>query len=325
MARRKDTTLTDLALETGVSVSTVSRVLNGQGPISEATRSRVLAAAQARGLKPEGSSLPRGPVLAMSLFGQDVDDEDSLEDPFFIRAVAGAGRACFEEGAVLHPVYAAHRDEEESLMLGAADSGRYQGILLSTVYNQDRTIAELRRRGFPHAVIGRPESPQDTLWVDNDNFQAMYDLVNQLVDKGYTRLRYLAGPETYHFSYDRVQGFYQALRSRALAPEPGQVAYWPLDLDAYAGELGPEGVQVVICKDDFLALRLDACLKDGARPVLIGFNNSLVGRWHSPPLPSVETHPFELGYWAAKLLLQQLSGERGPGHRIIPTRLMWRS
>jgi len=331
MMHKPDITMGDIAERAGVSVATVSRVLNGQSRISAPVRQKVLEIARELGFDFEDLRRRKSPALAFFMHNQELSvqlREDELdktaENSFFIYSLLGASSWALSENYYLHPIYCHSLDEEFRTVKRCVEQGLFQGIILSSVRERDQTIQYLQDRGFPFSVIGRPDRPQETLWVDNDNFQSAYDLTNQLLDMGFRHCAFLSGDPDYHFVADRIRGYEQAYQNRGLPLPRKAMTDWPLEHQALDAFLTEKPWEAIITMDDMVALQLINHYGDRPRPRIIGFNNSLLGQSLEPRLSSVETFPRDLGEWSVRLVLDRIKGRGGPGHKLIPTRVIWR-
>ncbi len=181
-------TMNDVAKLAGVSVSTVSYVLTGTRPISQATRDKVVAAmleldyqpnAMARGLASRRSTL-LGLLLRM-----DERGIGATESAF----VTGAAGAASEAGyhLMLHPV--ASNDLESLRQL--ASRRLFDGALLMEVRLADERVTVLRQLGVPLVLIGRTQDPTGLPYVDIDFDQTVRDAVGYLVGLGHHRILYV--------------------------------------------------------------------------------------------------------------------------------------
>lgn len=181
-------TMTDVARRAGVSVSTVSYVLTGTRPISEATRDRVLAAmaeldyqpnAMARGLASRRSNIVG---LLLPLTGRGLG---ATETAF----VTGATEAAREAGyhLMLCPVGAADSDELQSL----ATQRLLDGFLVMEVQLTDRRVELLQKLKSPFVLIGRTEDGTGLACVDIDFEQTVDDAVAHLVELGHETIAYI--------------------------------------------------------------------------------------------------------------------------------------
>ncbi len=168
-------TIKDVAREAKVATSTVSRVLANSNRISEETKERVNEAIKKLNYIPSvvarGLAKNKTRILAVLLPGEaEVSFEISMcsqrEDYYIMYA--------FNE----------NKENEEEWIKKFTEGNLVDGICLFNVKDNDKTINYLKNKEFPFVVIGRPDEIKDILWVDNDNFTAMYNLTRRLVELG---------------------------------------------------------------------------------------------------------------------------------------------
>ena len=185
-------TIRHVAEHAGVSTSTVSRTLHNHPRISEETKRRVIEAAEVLNYR---SALFTGSqtLKALGLI-LPTSAEDLLMHPFFTQVMRGI--STFAQARGYFTMYGFSQEEEEKLQFlrQYAFSGVVQGLILLAIHQNDRCIEFLSEHEIPFTVIGRPETPGDVLWVDNDNFHAMYDAVNHLIEDGARRIAFVGGP-----------------------------------------------------------------------------------------------------------------------------------
>lgn len=327
-------TINDVARESGVSASTVSRVIHDNSRISDSTKKRVRKTMERLGYFP--NALARG--LAKASTGNlglilPNSSENLFVNPFFIEAMRGIGVEAQSRGYNIMFSFSNNEDEEVGFIRNYIKSRWVDGIILLASRENDRCMAYLREKNFPFVVVGRPDIAENTLWVDNDNFHAVYDVANLLMDRGCRSLAFVGGPRDYSVTRDRLSGFTKALNMRGVKLDSGMIGFGP-DFSESGGkdamaEIITRGGRpdAVVTTDDYIAFGVLEALSDAELehiPV-VGFNNTLRGRYQNPTLSSVDVNPAELGAAAAALLIDKVTGrDAAADHRIIDTVLIER-
>jgi len=326
-------TISDVAREAGVSASTVSRVIHDNPRISTETKVRVRDAMEQLHYVP--NALARG--LARSSTGNlglilPNSSDNLFMNPFFIEAMRGIGVEAQSRGYNIMFSFSNNEEEEVGFIRNYIHSRWVDGIILLASRENDRCMAYLQDRGFPFVVVGRPEDAGSALWVDNDNFHAVYNATNLLIDRGSRCPAFAGGPEAFSVTRDRLNGFRQALRIRGLRDDDGMVGFGA-DFSEAEGSRTMERIlsagtpDAVVTTDDHIAFGvLEALENAGAGTVaVVGFNNTLRGRYQRPTLSSVDVNPAALGAGAAGLLIDHVRGVGEPvDHRIVDTVLIER-
>ncbi len=325
-------TIKDVAKLANVSPSTVSRVIANNPRISDATKRIVFDAMSQLNYRPN--------AIARSLANQSTQtlglilpstDENLFKNPFFIEVMRGISLYAQKKGYRIMYTYSANPDEEVHFIEDFIQSKWVDGVVLLSAQENDKCIEYLKDSAFPFVVVGRPEKTDDVLWVDNDNFQATYNVVNHLIHKGCAKIAFVGGPLTMNFSRDRLEGFMRAMNVRGLSVEKHYVVEMP-DLtieygyeamNQLSGDLIPDAV---VTTDDFLAIGVNRYIVEHEmKTKVVGFNNIPLGEYQTPSLTSVDIDAESLGYQAAKLLINKLKGiENNLNHCIVGTKLIER-
>jgi len=325
-------TIKDVAKLANVSPSTVSRVIANNPRISDLTKEIVFAAMEELKYKPN--------AIARSLANQSTQtlglilpstDENLFKNPFFIEVMRGISLYAQKKGYRIMYTYSANPDEEVHFIEDFIQSKWVDGVVLLSAQENDKCIDYLKQSEFPFVVVGRPEKTEDILWVDNDNFQATYNVVNHLIQKGCTNIAFVGGPLTMNFSRDRLEGFKRAMEVRGLSVKDQDIIEMPdltIDYGYEAMKILGEKMKpdAVVTTDDFLAIGANRFIQEHEMSTkVVGFNNIPLGEYQTPSLTSVDIDGESLGYQAAKLLINRLKGiENVLNHFIVGTKLVER-
>ncbi|WP_239127711.1 LacI family DNA-binding transcriptional regulator, partial [Asanoa siamensis] len=196
----------DVARLARVSVSTVSYVLTGARPISQATRDKVLAAMAELDYQPNamarGLATRRSRIVGL-LMPIDERGLGATETAFVTGAAAAASAAGYH--LVLSPVGAGDIDDLRRL----ASQRMIDGVVLMEVQVEDGRVAALQDAGVPLVLIGRTADPSGLSYVDIDFDQTVRDAVAHLVELGHRRIVYVN-----HSSAAIAEGYGPAVRTR---------------------------------------------------------------------------------------------------------------
>lgn len=326
-------TIKDVAKEAGVAPSTVSRVLNGNPRISEATREIVMEAVKKLNYYPNtaAQSLVNRATRTIGIVIPS-DADDLFKNPFWIHVIRGI--SMYAQKNQYYISFATSNDVKEEMKIIKDYVMRkvVDGIILLTARINDQSIEYLQEVNFPFSVVGKPEDVEDVLWVDNDNFGAMYEVVNELVDMGHKKIGFISGPQGFNMSKDRLIGYKNALQNKGIVYEDGLV-FQGIDFteeEAYQGTkkiFSHQNPTAIVTTDDILSLGVVKFLKEtgNVNVSVVGFNNAPVVEYQDPPLASVDIKAEELGYYGAKLLIEFLqTGDKTKNYHIVPTELIKR-
>lgn len=326
-------TIKEVAKEAKVSTSTVSRVISDSPQISEKTKEQVREVINKLKYKP--NAIARSLANSKSrIIGVVLPNEsqDLITNPFFIQAMKGMSG--YAQSKKYYLMYAFSEDEksESDYINNFITSNLVDGVCLLRAKSDDKSIKDLKKWGFPFVVIGRPEESEDMLWVDNDNFQATYNLVNEFIKKGHKDIAFLGAKNEWNVTKDRLKGFKVACEINGILIQDKNISM----RNEFSEQEGIDGAikllknsspTAIIVEDDILAFGVLKVLKQ--REIknieVVGFNNSPLAEFQTPPLSSVDINAKELGYYAAKILIDSLeSNEMAINHYIIDSKLIKR-
>ncbi|MDR5586212.1 LacI family DNA-binding transcriptional regulator [Clostridium aquiflavi] len=326
-------TIKEVAKEANVSTSTVSRVLSDSSQISEETKSKVREAVKKLKYKPNAiaRSLANNKTRIIGVILPN-EAQDLLTNPFFIQAMKGM--SVYAQSKNYYITYAFSKDEahEAHHVKDFISSNLVDGICLLRAKSDDSNIKYLKETGFPFVVIGRPEETDGILWVDNDNFKATYDLVNDLAKRGKKKIAFLGARKEWNLTKDRVNGFKVSCQMNGINIKEQYI----IIKEEFTEQEGIEATKellkygipdAIVAEDDMMAFGAlkvfkEKNLKDIS---IIGFNNTQLAEFQNPPLASVDINAYELGYYASKILIDSLeSNNKEVDHYIIDTNLVIR-
>jgi LacI family transcriptional regulator len=324
-------TMRDVARKAGVSAATVSYVLSGKDSrISEATRKRVMAAAQALDYTP--NSIARS-LAAQATWTIGLVVADVVRAPFS-SAIKGVEGAAMRFG---YNVILCNTDSDPERLLRSTEvlaAKRVDGVVyvLSSRCNEQLPVDRLFRYDIPVVLVNRLSSDVRVPSVLIDNVSGTFDITQQLLEMGHRRIACIhlpmEGPGVIQASRDRLTGFQKAhqclgvamdaqlLRTGAFGEEIGEEVGYRRSLELLDLDERPTAI---VCCNDYLAIgALRACRARGLvvpdDVAVVGHDNISASRYVSPALTSIDQPMAEAGSQAAQLLVQ-LMWERGKERR----------
>ena len=167
--------------------------------------------------------------------------------------------------------------------------------------------------------------------MDNDNFAAMYNLTQNLIEQGNKKIAFIGAKEEMNVSKDRLNGYKQALFSRNIEVEASLI----IEMDDFSEEngyigakkiLGENRVSAFVTTDDLLGFGAQRAIKElGYEDIaIVGFNNIPIAQYKNPPLASVDINSEKLGMYATKLLIDKLESRESKGYYVVETNLIER-
>lgn len=322
-------TIRDVANAAGVSVATVSRVLNGSASVSAKTRLRVLQVMREAGYVPN----VLGRNLRTSATHMLLVILPTFSNQFYSRILRGIEDAAREAGyqVMFCPTHNDLSIEEGYMRL--LDNQSADGVIfLSSRQSAAQLTALARRRPAVFCCEPMPGAPLSCVSIDN--YRAGYETVEALVRRGHERIAILYHGGTYS-AVLRRQGYHKALLDAGL---PVRKAYMiETDYRWQSGEAAcerllalPEPPTAVFCVSDLLAAGVMRALaqkglRAGRDMAVVGFDDTAVASLLTPALSSVAQPRREIGRTAVGLLLHRMEELTGPAEYVyLPFTLMHR-
>ncbi|NLL43076.1 MAG: LacI family transcriptional regulator [Firmicutes bacterium] len=311
-------TLKDIAVELGVSVTTVSRALTGKGRVSPQTRQQVVEKARELGYEftpLEGGGASRNICIVFNARLQSLP-----ADPFYGTVMVGVENECRKYGykVLLQTI----DNPNDTNLWELHKSGQLDGLILVGADVYASVVEQAKALDIPVVLVDNwlPDLPVDCVVTDNRG--GIMRLVNYLVSQGHERIGFIGGPLSHRSLQERYDGYRAALRENGIARRHE----WGW-IHAESGpqvDKGREGmaalierglpVTAVITDNDSTALGvLQACARAGIKvPVdlsLVGFDNVKLSEFVNPPLTTIHIHKRRMGAMAARRLHELMSGQ----------------
>lgn len=326
------TTIRDVAKRAGVSISTVSRVLNNTVPVADDKRRRVEEAAEALGYTPN--------QVARSLLKKETGGLGVLlpyvSGEFFAEFLNGIDQATQQNGCFLM-ISASHRSADELKVALQGMHQRVDGLIIMAPAAEAAMLETLLPSATPYLLVNTDVAglPFDAL--NFDNCRGGYLATEHLLALGHRRIAMLKGPESAFDARERLRGYHEALRAYGVEPDPALEI--PGNFSPEAGFQAAETLlgmvprpTAVFCANDQSAMTLISALQNRGLTVpealsVVGFDDIPSARYGSPPLTSVHVPIRELGEQTIERLLEIVRGDDGaePLQRVLPVELVVRA
>ncbi|MFN2628175.1 MAG: LacI family DNA-binding transcriptional regulator [Gaiellaceae bacterium] len=319
--------MTDVAEVAGVSLKTVSRVVNGEPRVTPATAERVRGAIARLGYRRNEAarSLRQGRVSRT--LGLVIED---VANPFYSAITRGVEEETRAHGFLVIAGSSDEDPERERALLQLLCERRVDGLLVVPAGGDHRYLLSDLEHGTPAVFIDRPAGRIDADVILLDNVGGARSAVAHLLAHGHRRIAIVADTPTIATAEERYQGYLEALDAVGIATDPGLVRLGSHDSEgAEAAVLElldlPEPPTAIFTGNNRVTLGALRALGGGVGVALVGFDDLELAEYVMPPLTVISYDASELGRRAARLLWQRLSGDRRPPQRIIlPTTLVAR-
>jgi LacI family transcriptional regulator len=330
--RQPPRTIQDVAVLAGVSMATVSRVLNGHPDVSDPTREAVLRVVREFGFSNHRAAHGRI-VGRTSLIGVAVPE---VESSYFAGILAGAAEALYERDmrVALCPTH--HEREREVVLLDRLMHGTTDGAILVLPYESDDELDTLLHHGYPFVVVEPRALLRDNIaCVTATHYAGAVLATKHLLELGHRRIGAIKGPDDRLASQERLNGFRSTLATAGIVPDPalevGSNFKFETGEEAAAKLLDlPNPPTAIFAFNDEVAI--GAMLAARARGLripedlsIIGFDDVLPAQLAMPPLTTVRQPVAELGRTAVSLLHRLINKQRVEVLRVeLHTKLILR-
>ncbi|HLH99274.1 MAG TPA: LacI family DNA-binding transcriptional regulator [Acidimicrobiales bacterium] len=320
-------TIREVAARAGVSVATVSRVLNDRPDVAAPIRRRVLDAAAELHYQPNRAARSLR-TRATKVLGCMIAD---VTNPFFTAIARGVEDAAQQAG---YSVLLANTDEElpkEQRYLEVAVAERLAGVVLSPASSTATDLSVLAGAGIPVVAVDRRLQGAAVDSVTVNNFRAASEATWHLIEQGCERVAFLGGPPSTTTGARRLAGYRAAIRQAGRPDAPELVVRGDFRVEG-----GRQAMTTLLETTDFdgvlvangpMTLGAMEVLADRGRVVpdqvaVVSFDEDSWARAHRPTLSVVAQPTYEIGQRAAQLLLERI-GDPGlePRRLVLPATL----
>lgn len=323
----------DVAKLAGVSIKTVSRVVNDEPAVSDALKSKVLTAAAQLGYRPNftASTLRRSSntTRTIGLLLKNVANPFSAA---LLRSIEDVAR---QRDVVVISASVDEDDDRERRLSQAFLSRNVDGLIIVPTAGNHSYLAREVDRGTPVVFLDRAPAGIDADTVSSENLLGARHAVEHLMARGHRSIAYIGDFTRISTASDRLLGYREALASEGVVPPPHLVL-----TDVHSEDIAERAVRNLLLSRrpptalftaqnliTIGAVRALRGLDLQHRIALFGFDDFLLSDLLDPQVAVVEQDIYRLGQTAATLLFDRQEGRRaGPGEHIrIPTRLIVRA
>ena len=321
-------TIADVAALAGVSVPTVSKVINGRADVSAETRRRVEAAIREHGYKRPTSTARRAPLLEVIF--HELESEWALEIVRGVEQVAGQHQL-----AVVLSEMQGRRRPGRSWIEGVL-ARRPTGVIAVFSDLSEGMRTQLRTRGIPFVVVDPTGEPlHDTPSIGATNWNGGLTATRHLRGLGHRRIGVIGGPAWILCSRARLDGYRAAMDEAGVPVDPQLISHGEFHVE--------EGIDrgrallaladrptAIFAGNDLQALGVYQAAREARLHIpedlsVVGFDDLPVAQWVGPPLTTVRQPLVEMAVAAAELVLQMANGEApAQARRELATELVVR-
>lgn len=321
-------TIKDVARRAGVSIATVSRVINDREEVSDHARDSVHRAMADIGFRPNSI----GRMLKTARSGTLGVLIPTLKNPIFADVVHGVQLSAEQHGYNTLLVSSDYDPQRELAAVETLLANRVEGLVLTVADEANSSALRLLRgERVPFVLVFNPATVADCSTVTVDNERAAAAVVRELIARGHRHIGLIVGRiESSDRSLRRRAGYRMAMKEAGLSPSPVfEVAFDQTDLTATCKKVltHKRKLSAVFCSTDMLAIgAIRGFIEQGARVpedvAVVGFDGIATGEWITPSLATVVQPAEEMGRKAVQHLVEdRIKGDGQPLHLTLEYRI----
>ncbi len=331
---KKQTTLKDIAEKLGVSISTVSRALQGNPRISQRTREKVLELArefnyfQTKHINPFSPNKINAvgvivPGIKYHLYAMAISGIEAVLEQHQMQIIICQSNESYVREKIL---------VKELMDIGVA------GLIVSLA-SETREFdhfLDVKKKRTPLVFFNRQCDEIDSDKVIIDNFKAAYDATQHLISVGCKRIAYIGGPKMLQISTTRLLGYKKALADENIPVNEKFIEYADFTREgnlSTARKLlySPEHPDGILAFSDQVAIGVMLAAKERGLKMpediaIIGFNNEPVDELLEPTLTSIDQPSYEMGVASAKLIVERIGNfDKAVSREVLKSQLVIRN
>lgn len=313
-------TIKDIAKDVGVSVSTVSLVLNGkaaQSRISADLEARILEAAKKLNYQPNilARNLRRGKTNTIGFV------ISNISNAFFIKLARQVEQKAIENGYRILFAGSNENDERCKKIIDTFISMKLDGLIIAATPGIENTIKRLLSQEIPFVLVDRYFPEIDTSYVVLDNWQSSYNAVSFLIEKGNRRIATFGYQTKFFHMKERLKGYKAALKDKGIPFDPELVPEIPFSSEVDSGII-QEHIRHLVkeCKIDGIYFQTNRTALPGIQALyelnaqrdvrVVCFDDNNFFKLLDPPISSMLQPIEELGSESVRLVLDEINNKR---------------
>jgi len=328
-------TIRDVAKKLNLSITTVSRALDGYDDVADHTRQRVTQVARKMGYVPSRAARQLRRQQA-DVIGYILPASGShFTDPFFSEFIAGLGdEATSHNYDLLVSTATPDSSAEHAIYERWVRSRLIDGIILSRMRLRDWRAKYLTENNFPFVAHGHTHQRLKFPYIEVDSRAGFELLVKHLVERGHKRIAYIGAPARFTLQTDRLDGYRSGLEATHIRFDPGLVGEGDLSrTGGYDAALRlfdlPKPPTAIIGVNDLTAIGAMRAARErglmvGKDIAIAGYDGTDDSEHTQPPLTTLRQQVYEIARQLAQMLIARIAGEPVQARLIIQPELVVR-
>lgn len=325
-------TIEDVAKEAGVSIATVSRVLNRNQAVREATAKKVYAAIEKLHYEPNlmGRNLRKNESRVLLIL------TPNIQNPYYAHILSGIGDAASEKGYSALIYNSAEKPEREREAMDMLHRRRADGAILLASNLGCHWLKEYERQ-YPMVQCSEYDPEVDIAHVSIDNYAATCEGMEYLVKLGHTNIATISSENEYYSTRQRLRAYRDTMSNHGLPLREDYICYAARDYSFKSGRKAARALlniaprpTAIFCISDTLALgAVTAAREMGLRVPedlsVIGFDDVDYTTMMHPYISTISQPCYQLGRHATEMLYDQIADKSTASrHQVLPHKLMVR-
>lgn len=314
----KRVTIKDLAKAANLSITTVSRALNGYDDVSEKTRMRVKALAAEMNYAPDANARSLGGKTSKTIAMIVSELQPTDDSGFTFSIISGIYNACLVYDLDFIFLATSTVKQEELSYIQLCRQKNVDGVVVLGLTSDDPYYREVLNSEIPCVLIDISVETSKVVHVSVDNEKAAFDAVNYLIDNNHREIAILKGKANAFVSNDRYNGYLRALEANNIELNKNYTRYGEFDTDIAYQETTEmlkhnEKITAVFCASDLMAIGCIRAINDLGMKVpedisVMGFDGIVAARYAYGGITTVKQNPFHMGNLAGVAVSQMLEG-----------------
>ncbi|MFO7447164.1 MAG: LacI family DNA-binding transcriptional regulator [Ignavibacteriaceae bacterium] len=330
-----DITITDIAKKANVSRMTVSRVLNGSGPVAAETAEKIKKIVKELNYHPNLIARSLSSQRTMTIGVVIPKTEKLFLDNYIAQTLSGITDMAQKNNYRIMLIQVNPPEEEKCDYLNFVRSKLFDGLILLKAKLNDPNLSKLAKSGFPYIMINYRRFGDNFNFVDSENVKGAELAVEHLYNKGHRKIAFVAGSMDEVNAKDRLKGYKNILKKHKLPFKEEYIIYGDFNKEK-AFERSKKLLDqkdrptAIFCSDDYMALGVIERIKQYKLSVpkdiaVVGFDNIEIGEFLKPALTTVKQPMYEIGKASSEALLGLIKKvKKSPVRIMLKTELIIR-
>ena len=315
----KKVSIKDVAREAGVSITTVSRALNGYSDVSEKTKEKIQEVVAQLNYAPDVSARALGGKADTTIALLVSDLLPTNESGFVYGLISGLFYQCNKLGCEFVLLITDNMKQQKMSFLQLCKRKNLSGVVVSGLKKDDHYYHEIINTDIPCAIIDMETYGKNKCEITINNLQASQEAVEYLINLGHEKIGMLAGSQEAEVSGERYMGYEQSLKKAGISIVPKYIRHCDFREDkAYEATKDllkkfPE-ITALFCASDLMAIGAIRGIMDMGKRVpddisIIGFDDIPLAPYFSNGITTIRQSPQQMGQEGGQAVWNMIQGE----------------